>query len=335
SESFPRYPSRTPVEGPGFGLARRRGGLEARWAPGRVLTFEEAAEKALELMANRTRERTIRERRRILEADLLPAWGDWAVTDIRRADVADLVNKIASRGSPVMANRTLSMVRALCNAMLDLELVEANPATRPDRFMRDEKPKERALGKGELRAILRAVKDEGPEARAFFGLLAYTIQRAGAIAAAKWDEFDGDTWTIPPEEGRKFKKYARVVPLTTGALRALRVLHEEAGVQGSYLFPSRDAAQKPHWTNWSNLTRRLRARSGVEGWSLHDLRATFRTLATRELGIRADVADAVLGHAISTVGHVHYEADKSTYLLSEKRDALEAWGSFLEGLEDE
>ncbi|MFC1660335.1 tyrosine-type recombinase/integrase, partial [Gemmatimonadota bacterium] len=225
-----------------------------------------------------------------------------------------------------------SMVRALFNAMLDLELVEANPATRPDRFMRDEKPKERALSKDELRRVLQAAKAEGPEARAFFGLAAFTVQRAGAIAAARWDEFDGETWTIPPEERRKFKGYARVVPLNAGALGAVRVLVEEAGVQGSYLFPSRGGSKAPHFTGWHNLTRRLRARSGVEGWSLHDLRSTFRGIATRELQIRADVADAILGHAITTVGHVHYEADKSTYLLAEKREALEAWSSFLEGL---
>jgi integrase len=310
-------------------LGEAAGGVEARWSPGRVLTFEEAAERALELMANRTRERTTRERRRILEADLLPAWSDRAVTDIRRADVAELASKIAARGSPVMANRTLSMVRALFNAMLDLELVEANPATRPDRFMRGEKPRERALGRDELRAILKAAEGQGPEARAFFGLVAHTVQRAGAVAAARWEEFNGDAWTIPPEERRKFKGYARTVPINVGAQSALRVLVEEAGVQGPYLFPSREGAREPHWTNWNRIHRRLRREAGVDGWSLHDLRATFRTNATRELEIPAEVADAVLGHAIPTVGHVHYEADKSTYLLAEKREALQKWDRFL------
>jgi len=311
----------------------RRGELE-EVKRDRPLTFGEAAEKALAVMALSTRERTIRERRRILTHDLLPAWKGRPVESITRSDVASLVERIAERGSPVMANRTLSLVRALYNALLDLELVEANPASRPKRFLRPEKPKERALSKAELKAVIRAVQKEGPVSRAFFGLALNTLQRAGAIARAAWSEFDTETWTVPPEEGRKFRGYARAVPLNTGALRAIRVLQEETKADAVYLFPSRAGTKAPHYSSsaWNGLIRRLRKESGVGGWTIHDLRATFRTLATRELKVRPDVADAILGHAISTVGHVHYEADKRTYLLAEKREALEAWDTFLERL---
>lgn len=304
-----------------------------RWSTP-ALTFREAAEEALALMAQRTRPRTIRERQRIFERDLIPKWGDRLVTDIRRGDVAALVDEIAARGSPVMANRTLSLVRALFNAALDLERVESNPATRPDRFFKEERPRERALSQPELKAILKAVKEEGPEGRAFFGLVAFTVQRAGAVAAAEWEEFDLELriWTIPPVEGRKFKKYARKVPLNDGAMGALGILQEEKDVEGPYLFPSRKGSKEPHFTNWGNLQRRLRGRSGVDGWTLHDLRATCRTTVVRRFKVPAEVADAVLGHAITTVGHVHYEADKSTYLLDEKRKALVKWGQHLEGL---
>jgi hypothetical protein len=152
-------------------LGRVAGGEDPREDPVEeevgVLSFKDAAERALSLMARRTRERTIQERRRILNRELLPSWGDRPVSEIRRGDVAALVEGIAGRGAPVMANRTLSLVRAIFNALLDMELAEANPATRPGRFMEEESPRERSLSREELKAILKAAEEEGPEARTF------------------------------------------------------------------------------------------------------------------------------------------------------------------------
>ena len=300
-----------------------------------IITFAEVAESALALMAEKTRTRTVLERRRICDKDLLPRWGERSASDIRRGDVAALAQEITERGAPVAANRTLALVRAIFNAAVDLELVDANPASRPDRFLLAEKPRETALSKAQLRKIFKAAGAEGPEARAFFWLCVATAQRAGAVAAACWTEFDvGEAlWTIPAEERRKFKGYARLVPLSALALNALETLRAEALTDSPYLFPSRAATTFPHWTNWSGVYRRPRDRSKVPGWSMHTLRATFRTTATRELGVSAEVADAVLGHALTTVGHVHYQADKGSFLVVEKRDALSRWASFLQGVE--
>jgi integrase len=319
-------------------LGRVAGGEDPREDPVEeevgVLSFKDAAERALSLMARRTRERTIQERRRILNRELLPSWGDRPVSEIRRGDVAALVEGIAGRGAPVMANRTLSLVRAIFNALLDMELAEANPATRPGRFMEEESPRERSLSREELKAILKAAEEEGPEARTFLSLVLFTAQRAGAVAAARWEEFDlgAGTWRIPPEPGRKFTKFPRLVPLNDGARGALRILAEETGVEGPYLFPARGGAKAATMKGWHNLAARIRRRSKVDGWTFHDFRRTFRGLATRALGVRPDVADAVLGHTIGTVGHVHYEADKTGYLLEEKRAALGGWGSYLDRL---
>lgn len=335
-ESLGAFPDVTLKDARRRAVVRRGEVAEGRWTPpeaGAVeeaLTFGAVARQALDLMADTTRPRTVEERERILQKDLLPRWGNRPAEDISRADVAKLAKEIKA---PIMANRVLSLVRSIFNAGIDLELVATNPAARLKRFLRQEEPRSRLLTADELKKILGAMEVEGPGGRAFFGLVAYTAQRAGAVGLARWKEFDleAGTWTIPAEDGRKFKKYPRLVPLNKGALDALTILRE-VGVRGEYLFPSRNGCKAPTWTNRGNLTRRLRKESKVDGWNLHDIRTAFRTLATRELGIRADTADAVLGHAISSVGFTHYEADKSTYLLPEKREALEAWGKYLEGL---
>jgi integrase len=198
--------------------------------------------------------------------------------------------------------------------------------------MREEKPRERALSKKELTAVLGAGAQEGPEARAFLLLVAYTGQRAGAVAAAEWSEFDLEarTWRIPAAEGRKFKGHDRLLPLNDGAMRALGILQEEVKPDPIYLFPARGGARGKTYSGWHNLVRRLRKRAGVEGWSIHTFRSTFRGLAVRDLKVRADVCDLVLGHSIGTTGFRFYEADKLTFGLSEKKEALASWGSYLD-----
>ncbi|MDP2955973.1 MAG: integrase family protein, partial [Longimicrobiales bacterium] len=262
----------------------------------RSLTFEDMAEAALAIIEPQTRPSTVALRRQMLKRDLLPRWRNRPAASIRRDDVAALGREIAARGAKVAANRTIALVRLLYNAGLDLELVEANPAARPGRFLQREAPRERDLTGKELKAIRAAIEKEGPEARTFGELVLATAQRAGAAAGARWAEFDieGALWTIPAEAGRKFSGHARLVPLNALALAALERLQDVAEEGEEFLFPSRDRSKGPTWTNWQNLNERLRTRSKVKGWSLHTFRSAFRTAATRDLGIPAEVADLVL-----------------------------------------
>jgi hypothetical protein len=67
------------------------------------------------------------------------------------------------------------------------------------------------------------------------------------------------------------------------------------------------------------------ARSGVAGWSLHDLRRTVRTRLPG-LGVTPDVAERVLGHTIGGIRRVYDHHD----YVPQKMAALEAWSAELE-----
>jgi integrase len=56
---------------------------------------------------------------------------------------------------------------------------------------------------------------------------------------------------------------------------------------------------------------------GIEPWTLHDLRRTARSLMSRA-GVRPDIAERVLGHAIGGIAGVY---DRHRY-DAEKADAL-------------
>jgi integrase len=71
----------------------------------------------------------------------------------------------------------------------------------------------------------------------------------------------------------------------------------------------------------------LREREGrppMEGWTLHDLRRTARTLLARA-GVRDDIAERCLGHVIKGVEKVY---NRYAY-LDEKRAAFEALAALL------
>ena len=65
--------------------------------------------------------------------------------------------------------------------------------------------------------------------------------------------------------------------------------------------------------------------SGTAGWRVHDLRRTFRTLASRA-GINADVAERCLGH---TIGGVRAVYDRHHY-QAEMQHAYEAIAALIE-----
>jgi integrase len=65
--------------------------------------------------------------------------------------------------------------------------------------------------------------------------------------------------------------------------------------------------------------------SGVTGWTIHDMRRTARSLMSRA-GVRPDIAERVLGHAIPGVGGVY---DRHSYDL-EKADALRRLAALIE-----
>jgi integrase len=83
--------------------------------------------------------------------------------------------------------------------------------------------------------------------------------------------------------------------------------------------------------SWSHFNKKVRKASGVEEFTLHDLRRTFSTLMAEHSEVSVDVIDGLLNHKQSeTRGGVikHYQHAK---LLDKRRDAMQTWASLLEG----
>ena len=301
-------------------------------------TFGAMAREVLDARALKTREKTRNERERLLKKELLPEWADRDVSSITRREVVHLVEGIAQRGAPVIANRTLSLIRLLFNDGLrrGFPTLEANPAhlVEPPG---EEEGRDRFLEPEEIRAVWTATEPERPGTQAVFRLTLLTAQRMGAVCRMRWDRISGEVWTIPAEDFKGGRTH--LVPLSPEALAILEELRPIAA-SDTWVFPSRAGSKKPYVTNLSSTALgRIRDRTDIPHWVAHDFRTTFRTHALRPrtpgsgeragLGIPAHVADAVLGHKEPSVGFAHYQGEPARYLLHEKRDALTRWGAFV------
>ena len=304
-------------------------------------TFEALAREVLAVKEKQTRESTHRERERIVESELIPAWGDRPAGEIKRRDVIELTDGIVTRGSPAMANKTLSVVKLIFNEGIRRGFagLEASPAylvQRPG----NESGRDRYLTREEIKTVWEATEPESPIMRAIFRLTLLTAQRVGAVKALRWDQIDdADVWTIPAESFKGKRRH--MVPLSAEALEVLEEVRPMR--RDGWAFPGRADGSEPHVTGHNSALRRVRQRTeekGVADWTLHDARTTFRTHAERPeepdhprdakgLGIDPRTADAVLGHKEASVGREHYQAEPWRYRLSEKREALRRWGRFV------
>lgn len=310
-----------------------------RAARAKAPTFRDLVAEVMAAKASRTRPSTQRERQRVAACDLLPVWGDRPAASITRRDVVELLDTILRRGAPTQANRTFSAIRAIFNEGLRRGFpgLTVNPAAMLPRPA-EEKPRDRFLDRRELAVVWQATEWEALVTRGIFRLALLTAQRIGNVRALRWDQIDAsDVWRIPAAafKGRR----AHWVPLSAEALAELDALRPLTGGD-EFAFPGRADGKTGHVTSTNSALDRLVARSGLPTWTAHDFRRTFRTHATRPatpsdprdpagLGVAPWIADAVLGHREQSLGFGTYTGEQASYLLSEKRDALQRWGAFV------
>jgi len=84
-------------------------------------TFERVVEQFIEKHAKR-HNRTWRQQKQILNTHVVPKWRDRPIASITRRDVIELVEGIADRGRPYMANRVLATVRKLLNWAVERDI---------------------------------------------------------------------------------------------------------------------------------------------------------------------------------------------------------------------
>jgi len=283
-------------------------------------TFGELAEEYLRLHA-RAKKRSWKEDQRILEHDLLPAWNGVKANDVRRRDVIQVLDSVVNRGAPIMANRTMALISKIFNFGIGRDIVEHNPTLgvpRPGK----ERQRERVLKEEEIRAVWRAIDEQELVMGATFKMRLLTAQRGIEVLKMRWEEIDGDWWTIPAEVAKNGRSHR--VPLTPQTLALLEQLRPITG-SSEWVFAS---PRKPgaRITAVQKAADRIAARADVD-FVPHDLRRTASTSMT-SFGVNRLVVQKILNHKEPGVTAIY---DRHSY-DAEKRQALERWAEKLRAI---
>jgi integrase len=270
-----------------------------------------------------TRKTTWAETERIFEANILPAWRHRPVTRVTRRDVHEIVDAIAARNAPYMANRTLAAIRKFFNWCVQKDLATSSPATQVKPVAR-EQSRDRVLADSEIKALWTACEVKGWPFGTAVQVMLLTGQRRNEVRTMQWSDIDLDQkrWTLPREKTKGDRSH--IVPLGPLALEMLRSV-KKTSKPADYVFTTTgDTAV----SGFSKAKKKLDEDSLLQGWRLHDLR---RTVASKMagIGIAPHVVEKVLNHTSGEISGVAAIYNRHGY-EDEKLTALEAWENKLE-----
>lgn len=298
---------------------------EARKAP----TVATLANEYLERWA-KPRKRSWGEDKRILEKDIIPAWGTLKAREITKRDVIRLLDEIKDRGAPIMANRTLAVIRKMFNFAVSRDIVPISPCQGIGAPSQENR-RDRVLSPDEIKDFWH-VLEAAPMAEGIklaLKLQLVTGQRKGEIVSADWSEIDltENVWTIPKEKSKNGLPHR--VPLSPLALELLGQAQDLAG-DSPWLFPSPRTGRRMTPEAIDHALRRVCLKHLGFVFVPHDLRRTAASHMTG-MGISRLVVSKILNHVEQGITAVY---DRHSY-DREKREALEAWSRKLTSIIEE
>ena len=246
----------------------------------------------------------------MLNKHVFPLWANREIETIRRQDVASLQDMVEDEHGTRTSDKVLSLVSTIFAFHEKRTDDYASPIRKGmKRYASRENSRDRILSDDELRSLW---SEQGAYAD-ILRLAVLTAQRREKVASIKWDDIDGSVWTIPAEAREKGNAGELDLPPM-----ALEIINRQPRLNG-FVFAGRDGGHFKAWKQRDRIER--------NGWTVHDLRRTARSLISRA-GVRPDIAERVLGHAIKGVEGVY---DRHSY-REEKAHALKALAGLIENI---
>lgn len=168
--------------------------------------------------------------------------------------------------------------------------VAQNPAEHV-KPLQENNERETFLTHEQIASLFTALEKAPRNAANCIRFILLTGQRAGNCMSARWNEFEGDLWTIPvTKSGKKHRVY-----LSEAALAVLQ--DQRATSCNGYVFPGHGT--QPHLVSLQNVWVKVRKEAGIpESVRIHDLRHTYASLLINAGATLYDVQKR-LGHSDS------------------------------------
>ncbi len=280
-------------------IARIRAGKPTSEPP--QPTVADVAEQWLERHVRSNKLRSERERGRIISRYIIPHIGARLFIDIRRKDIAELLDRIEDQSGKSMADGVLKTFRAM-SKWVQLRDETYNPplTTGMNRVPKGEGRRKRILGDDEITAVWGAAGQYGD----FVRLALLTAQRREKLITLRWDDIKDGVWTIATAPREKGNPGRLKLPQV-----ALDILKRQPRFVGNpYVFAGRNDGPSAVFGS-GTYKAEFDKLSGVTDWRVHDLRRTARSLMSRA-GVQIEIAERVLGH---TQGELIETYDRHSY----------------------
>ena len=267
---------------------------------------------------------------RRLEENIFPWLGARPIAEITAPELLTCIRRIEARGILETAHRTLQHCGQVFRYAVQTGRAERDPS-------------------GDLRGAIPPVRDKGHFAavtepkqvaellRTLDGyqgtfvvtsalrLAPLVFVRPGELRKAEWADFDLDAaeWRYTVTK----TKQDHIVPLATQAVAILRELYALTG-QGRYVFPGARSNGRAMSDN-AILAAMRRMGISKDEMSGHGFRAMARTVLDEVLGVRPDLIEHQLAHAVrDPLGRAY---NRTTH-LPERRQMMQQWADYLDKL---
>jgi integrase len=245
----------------------------------------------------------------LVDRHLMPRLGNLKASNIGRADVRLVIDKI---DAPILANQVLAAASAIFTWATRQDIVEHNPCKGVDRNRTTSR--ERILSDGELPLFWKSFDDAGLMRSSALKLILLTGQRPGEVSHMRREHIKDGWWEMPGEPiaalgwpGTKNGKTHRVW-LTEPA----RAILDDLADTG---FVFAGARGNPVITGLGLAMQSICKKIGAERATPHDLRRTFSSKVTA-LGFGRDAMNRVTNHKEGGIADVY---DRHRYAEENKR----------------
>jgi integrase len=222
---------------------------------------------------------------------ILPAVGSLKVDAVRPRDVEAIHTAVTKAGSPVRANRVVSTLSRMFALALRWEWRTdgINPAKGAVN-LNPEQGRKRYLSPDELSRLIAALAEYPDQVVAdALRMMLLTGARPDEVMSARFEQFDGQTWTKQSSEVKQRRLHE--VKVSPPVLEI--IARRRAATKGEHLFPGRGQA---HLTNVYKSWRHICRAAGLVNFRIYDLRHSAASFLVSG-GLTLPVVGAILGHS--------------------------------------
>jgi integrase len=267
---------------------------------------------------------TIRQRNREITKYLVPAFRQFTVDAIKRADLAALLRRIEAK-APEVTRNLRNYLNGIFEFAIDAGMVDANPVPPTSLLKRRNAVSHAAMDLDTLPAFLAKLRSCGANRETVIALelVILTACRKNEVVCGRWSEIDLDAgvWVVPAERMKARREHwVPLSPQAVALLRELRTLSD-----GEVLFPHRKDRRQPMADRTLNA---LIERIGYSGTTVHGFRSMFST-HFNSTGANPDVIERCLAHAPRDAVRAAY--NRHSY-HDERRAMMLEWSNLIDQL---